>query len=128
MADSNQGQEMARAADRFTEAAYELASALNRFLDFQQSFERRREYSAWQIDPWTPRWGTLSEEESVALALRAVQEVREEKTRNVDWKREERLPQPTPEEVRKRRGGTTQTRSRRGTFLAWCVAPAADRS
>ncbi len=103
MADNNQAQEMARAADKFTEAAHELTGALNRFLDFQQSLEGRREHYGWRGDPWAPRRGTLSEEESVALALRAVQEAREENPQGLDSGDEGRLPTPSPDEVRKRR-------------------------
>lgn len=105
MAESNQSEEMARAADRFAEAAQELTGALNRFLDFQQSLYQWRgeDYRTWAGNQPMPRRGMLSEEDAVVLALRTEQEVREEKAQAVEWDKEERLPTPTPEEVRRRR-------------------------
>lgn len=110
MAKRNQAEEITRAADRITDAVQELTSTLNRFLDLQEHSRRRFEEHQRQGEvPWSsesvvehkhPR-RELPEEEAVDLALAATHAAREEMGRGLD--REEKLPAPSPEEVRKRR-------------------------
>lgn len=102
MTERNQAEEIARAADKFAESARELSDSLDRFLNFQQVTIGGETY-VWTEEVRRQRRKPLSEEEAVELALRAVEEVREEKAQTTEWEQEERIPAPSPDEVRKRR-------------------------
>ncbi len=87
--DRRQVEKMSQAADRITEAVKEFSWNLNRFLEYQQELDRRREehdegYPSghqWPGEPWGLRrepLPRLNEGDAVILALRLSQEVREE--------------------------------------------------
>lgn len=101
MTERNQAEEMTRAADKFAEAARDLAGSLDRFLEFHQATMGGETY-VWTEKRRELRREPLSDEDAVALALRAEREVRKEKAQSVDWEQEERHPTPTPEDVRRR--------------------------
>ena len=109
MAKRDQAEEISRAADRFAESAQELTATLNRLLEFQERAWDQLEGSGLRSEGLLslvhsgeyPNRGGLSEAEAVQFALAVDRDVRRE------WsppsEREERLPAPSSEEVRKRR-------------------------
>ncbi len=94
-----QAEEMSRAADRFADAARELAATMDRFMEYQQQLWRQyeRQPMVWEPEEYRYR-AKLTEEEAVALALEEVHAVREETAQ--DAEQGERLPPPNPNEVK----------------------------
>lgn len=88
-------EEFTRAADQFTEAARELSSSLDRFLEYQQE----RDLWEYRQQGEEPAHEGLPEEVAVNIALEAVRETREAMTSGRE--NEHRLPPPAHEEVEK---------------------------
>lgn len=86
-------EEFTRAAAQFTEAAKELSSSLDRFVEYQQERDLR-EYRLRDEEP--PHEG-LPEEVAAKVAVEAVRETR--KMMASGREKEQRFPPPTPEEV-----------------------------
>lgn len=87
-------EEFTRAADQFTEAAKELSSSLNRFLEYQQERDDLWEYGQRGEEPLHEG---LPEEVAANIAVEAVRETR--KAMASGREKEQRFPPPTPEEV-----------------------------
>lgn len=102
MSERNQAEELSRAANRITDAVKDLTAVISDFLEHQQDVEHRWQRPARPNKLQEPYWGGLPEGVAVEMALRVVHEVREEMERGLETD-EERLPAPSPEEVRKRR-------------------------
>lgn len=101
-------EEFTRAADQFTEAAKELSSSLDRFVEYQQERDLR-EYR--QRGEESSHEG-LPEKVAANIALEAVRETR--KAMASGREKEQRFPPPTPEEVEEWERRREERRQREG--------------
>jgi hypothetical protein len=106
-----QAEEMIRAAREITEAVRELKRAVDRLADL---YERPKGSTLMEL----LGSGGLPEEEANALALEVVHRVREEmrREREAGGADEERLPPPTPEEIREWERLREERRRREGYY------------
>lgn len=100
MSKRNQAEELSRAANHTTDVVRKLTGVMSDFLELQQGLERRQRLE-WPDERREPHREGLPEELTLELALRTVDEVRDEMGRAMENR--QRRPAPSSEEVLKRR-------------------------